>query len=110
MAHRVENEPMTDEEWNKIYKRFNNHLDEKARRRRQLKRQHKDVRDTRKRKKLNDKFEYLNEVLKKVKVEESEQTTKSRQILVFDLTLKEEAHTFIVEEFLEITKPYTLNI
>ena len=106
----IENEPITNEEREEILRRHNDHLDEKARRRRQLKRQGKEVRDTRKRRKLNDKFEYLNEVLKKVKVEESERTSRSRQILVFDLTLKDHGHTFTAEEFLEIVKPYTLNI
>ena len=43
-------------------------------------------------------------------MEESDQSTRGRQILVFDLTLKGYGHTFTVEEYLEIMKPFVLNI
>ena len=59
---------------------------------------------------INKKFEYLNNILKKVKVEETDRSTSSRQILEFDLTLKGYGHSFTVEEYLEIMKQDTIDV
>ena len=93
--HSIDNDTFTGEQGDKL----NEHIREEKRRKRQLKKQGKEIRNTRKRVKLNKTFEYLNEILKKVKVEESEQTTRNRQILVFDLTLKGQ-DTFTPSEYL----------
>ena len=50
-------------------KKLSDDKKEQTRRRKNTKKQGKDIRDKRKRTKLNAKFEYLNDVLKKVKVE-----------------------------------------
>ena len=63
-----------------------------------------------KRTKLNQKFEYLNNILKKVQVEGPLRGTESGQIMEFDLTLKGQGHSFTPEEFIEIMRPDTIDI
>ena len=75
-----------------------------------MKKQGKEIRDKRKRTKLNTKFEYLNEVFKKVKVKESDRSTNNGQILEFDLTLKGYGHSFTAEEYFEIMRQDTIDV
>ena len=86
--HRLGTEPLSQVELREIIGKFNRHKDEKARRGKMYKKLGKEIRDRKKRAKLNKKFEYLNDILKKVNVEETDRSTASRQILEFDSTLK----------------------
>ena len=60
--------------------------------------------------KLNRKFEYLNDILKKVNVEGPLRGTEGGQVMEFDLTLKGHGHTFTPEKFIEIMRPDTIDI
>ena len=110
MEHRLDNEPISNEELEDFTRKYNDHVNELLRRKKQMKKQRKEVRDPRRRRKLNDKFEYLNDVLKKTKVVRNEdRSTRNGQILVFDISTKG-SNTFTVQDFLEIVKPSVLNI
>ena len=74
------------------------------------KKQSKKIRNKRRRVKLNKKFEHLNDVLKKVMVEETDRSTASRQILEFDLTLKGYGNSYTVDEYLEIMRQDTIDV
>ena len=106
---RIDNGEYTNEEVNDFLKKYDAHSKEKIRRRNQLKKQGKEVRDKKKRTKLNRKFEYLNDILKKVRVEEGARTDGG-QILEFDLTLKGYGHSFTPEEYLEIMRADTIDV
>ena len=105
-----DNEPYTDEEWNTFKRKYDAHKKEKNRRRNQLKKQGREIRDRRKRTRLNSKFEYLNDVLKKVRVEGPLCGVEGGQIMEFDLTLKGYGYSFTPEEYLEIMRADTIDI
>ena len=64
MVDDIDNGTFTDEQ----KERLNAHVQEEKRLKKMLRKQGKEIRDTRKRVKLNKKFEYLNDILKKVDV------------------------------------------
>ena len=108
--HRLGTEPLSQDELHEIIGRYNEHKIEKARRKKMQKKQSKEIRNKRRRIKLNNKFEYLNDVLKRVKVEETDRSTASRQILEFDLTLKGYGHSSTHKEYFEIMRQDTIYV
>ena len=74
LLNRVDTQPLSDTERNEITQKF---MDDKAERRRQRKRlrQHgKEVWDPKKCKKLNERFQNLNDIFNKTNVRESERS------------------------------------
>ena len=102
----IKNNNYTDEQ----VERLKSHTLERKRRKKQLEKQGKDIRDKGKRTELNTKFEYLNDVLKKVRVEGPLRGTEGGQIMEFDLTLKGYGHSFTPEEYLEIMQHDTIDV
>ena len=77
-------------------------------RKKALKKQGKEIRDPTKRRKMNEKFKFLDDALRRVKVVRSEKSLRSGQIQLFDIYLRR-GPTLTVSEFLELAKPQVLN-
>ena len=88
---------LSPDELSEINRKLSDDKKEQTHRKKNLKKQGKDIRDVRKQTKLNTKFQHLNDVLKKVKVEGPLRGTGGGQIMEFDLTLKGYGHAFTPE-------------
>ena len=102
----IRNGNYTDEQM----RRLKEHRCERKRQKNQLEKQGKEIRDKRKRTKLDAKFEYLNDILKKVRVEGPLCGTEGGQVIEFDLILQGYRHSFTPEEFIEIMRQDTIDV
>lgn len=85
------------------------HTLERKRREKQLKKQGKEIKDAKKRRKLNEKFEHLNDIFKKTELNLSEKTLKNGIIKISKIVPKN--GTAITERFfLEMAKPKALQV
>ena len=102
LKRRKYSQVLSSDELREINKKLSDDKKEQTRRRKNLKKQGKDIRDKR--------FEYLNDVLKKVKVEGPLRGTEGGQIYEFDLTLKGYGHSFTPEEYFEIMRQDVIDV
>lgn len=100
---------LSNDELDEINTKLSDDDKEQIRRKKMDKKQSKDIKDTKERRSLNKKFNFLNQVVDRVRVERNANSTRASQILIYDLFSKN-AKGLLMGDFLEAVKPAELSI
>ena len=109
LLNRIDNEPLSTRQVNEIQQKIKNDKLERIRRKKQLRKQGKDIRDTKRRKKLSEKYDNLNKVLGQTSVREGDKTLGNG--IIQSLIIKPKNGVGILfEDFLELVKRDVIRI
>lgn len=106
---------LSSEELNNVNRKLSDDNKEQIRPKKLAEKQGKDIRDPKRCQRMNEKFNFLNEAVKQVRVVRSEKSTQSGRILIYDIYSKNEStldmtNNFTMTDFLESVKPEGLNV